>query len=291
MWRPTEADTALMTEPPDGHAAASGASDSDASDHEHERSLWPFVAAAGAGVLYLGAALALFGDAVGVVPAFLGVAVAVVGASTVVVGLFGWLDQAYLGNARTADERKRTSYRATMVLFLATDVATFGAGFAYYFFVRVGAWPPVGVPDVFRSLVLANTLVLVASSFTLHFAHVALHDGNRRRFLRLLGATTALGVVFLAGQVFEYYEFVVAEGFTLTSGVFGSAFFGLTGLHGLHVALGVVLLVVLLGRALGGEYSAERDTSVTTVSWYWHFVDAVWLFLVVYVYAGSTLPG
>jgi cytochrome c oxidase subunit 3 len=175
-----------------------------------------------------------------------------------------------------------------MVLFLATDVATFGAGFAYYFVVRVGAWQ-TGVPEVFGSLVVVNTVILVASSVTLHFAHSALHDGNQRRFRRLLGVTVALGMVFVAGQVVEYYEFVVEEGFTLTSGIFGSAFFGLTGLHGLHVTLGVVLLGIVFGRARRGQYAAERDTSVTTVSWYWHFVDAVWLFLVVAVYAGGTL--
>jgi cytochrome c oxidase subunit 3 len=271
-----------MTEQQDGHAGAA-----EAADHDH-RSRWPIVAAAGAGVLYLGAALALFGDAVPFVPVLLGVAIAVVGGGVVVAGLFGWFGQAYLGRSLTG-EGADVPYHATMVLFLLTDVATFGAGFAYYFVVRVGAWPAAGVPDVFGSLVLANTAILVASSGTLHVAHSALHDGDRRRFLALLGTTTVLGVVFLAGQVVEYYEFVVREGFTLTSGVFGSAFFGLTGLHGLHVALGVVLLGLLFWRALRGEFSPEHDTSVTTVSWYWHFVDAVWLFLVVYVYAGASL--
>ncbi|WP_433631742.1 cytochrome c oxidase subunit 3 [Halomicrococcus sp. NG-SE-24] len=273
-----------MTKPPDGRTEVS-----DAPAHEHEQSLWPFVAAAGAGALYLGAAVALFAGAAGIVPTSLGIAVAVAGGGVVVVGLFGWLDQAYVGGMRAADERKRASYRMTMVLFLVTDVATFGAGFAYYFYIRAGAWTPADVPDVFGSLVLVNTAVLVASSVTLHVAHSALGEGNQRRFRRLLGVTVALGVVFVVGQVFEYYEFVVEEGFTLTSGIFGSAFFGLTGLHGLHVLLGVVLLSIVFGRAVREGYAAGHDTSVTTVSWYWHFVDAVWLFLVVYVYAGATL--
>jgi cytochrome c oxidase subunit 3 len=94
-------------------------------------------------------------------------------------------------------------------------------------------------------------------------------------------------VVFIGGQIYEYYEFIVHEGFTLTSGFFASAFFGLTGLHGLHVSLGAVLLGVVLVRALAGQYSAERHVSVSTASMYWHFVDVVWIFLVVVLYVGA----
>jgi cytochrome c oxidase subunit 3 len=123
----------------------------------------------------------------------------------------------------------------------------------------------------------------------MHLAHGALESDRRRRFVGWLAATVGLGVVFVAGQVFEYYEFVAHESFTLSSGVFASAFFGLTGLHGLHVALGVVLIAVLLGRALRGHYDETRDTSVRTVALYWHFVDAVWLFLVAVLYVGAVV--
>jgi cytochrome c oxidase subunit 3 len=175
-----------------------------------------------------------------------------------------------------------------MVLFLLSDVATFSAGFVYYAFVRVGAWPPEHLPPLLGSLVAANTLLLLASSVTLHYGHAALESGDRRRFVGLLAVTVALGVVFVAGQALEYYEFVAGEGFTLSSGAFASAFYGLTGLHGLHVCLGVVLLAIVLARALRGEYSAERDASVRTASLYWHFVDAVWVFLVAVLYVGAT---
>jgi cytochrome c oxidase subunit 3 len=93
----------------------------------------------------------------------------------------------------------------------------------------------------------------------------------------------------MAGQVYEYYEFIVHYGFSLTDGAYGSAFYGLTGLHGLHVALGAVLLSIVFIRALYGHYSAEKHVSVSTVSMYWHFVDAVWVFLVVVLYAGAIL--
>jgi cytochrome c oxidase subunit 3 len=174
-----------------------------------------------------------------------------------------------------------------MVLFLVSDVATFLAGFVYYAFIRVGTWPPSELPNLLSSLVLVNTLILLASSVTLHYGHEALEDGNRRGFIVGLGVTVLLGVVFLGGQALEYYEFVVEEGFALTSGAFGSAFYGLTGLHGLHVALGVVLLALLFVRALSGQFTASRDTSVRTVALYWHFVDAVWVFLVVVLYVGA----
>jgi cytochrome c oxidase subunit 3 len=174
-----------------------------------------------------------------------------------------------------------------MVLFLATDVATFGAGFVYYFFVRADPWPPAHLPELLGSLVVINTAILVASSVTLHLAHRSLDRDDRTRFLTWLGLTVVLGAVFVGGQALEYYEFVVAEGFTITSGVFGSAFYGLTGLHGFHVTLGVAILVVILVRGLRGGYGPDRDTSVATASLYWHFVDAVWLFLVAVLYVGA----
>ncbi|ERG98095.1 MAG: heme/copper-type cytochrome/quinol oxidase, subunit 3, partial [Haloquadratum sp. J07HQX50] len=105
-----------------------------------------------------------------------------------------------------------------------------------------------------------------------------------------LFTTLLLGFIFIGGQVYEYYEFIIHEGFTLTSGFFASAFFGLTGLHGLHVSLGAVLLAVVMLRALLGQYSADRHVSVSTVSMYWHFVDVVWIFLVVVLYVGAEAP-
>jgi cytochrome c oxidase subunit 3 len=137
--------------------------------------------------------------------------------------------------------------------------------------------------------VLANTALLVTSSLTLHYAHGALESSNRRGFLAGLGVTTLLGVVFLGGQALEYREFLVHEGFGLADGAFASAFYGLTGLHGLHVALGVVLLGITLARALAGQFDADRDASIATVSLYWHFVDVVWLVLVAVLYVGAVV--
>jgi cytochrome c oxidase subunit 3 len=259
---------------------------------EGEASWWPFVAAAGVGGLYLGFGLLFLGSgSVALVPPLAGPVVAAGGAGLALVGTFGWLYQAFVADfwTRTSDGEGASGLRFAMLLFLATDVATFGAGFTYYFFIRAGAWPPASLPELLSSLVLVNTAMLLASSLTLHVAHAALEDGDRRRFLALLSVTFLLGVAFVAGQVYEYYEFVVKEGFTLSGGIFASAFFGLTGLHGLHVALGALLLGIVLARALAGQYAAGRDLSVTTVSMYWHFVDAVWVILVAVLYLGASV--
>jgi cytochrome c oxidase subunit 3 len=260
-----------------------------AADHGdgHHTSRWPLLAALGPGGLYAGVGLVLVG--LDLVPAVVPLVLGVLGGLGILVGLAGWVNEAFLGDSWAGSTDRSGLYTGGMVLFLLSDVATFSAGFVYYAFVRVGTWPPSHLPSLLGSLVVVNTLFLLASSVTLHYGHAALERGDRRRFVGLLGATVLLGVVFLAGQVVEYYEFVVGEGFTLSSGAFASAFFGLTGLHGLHVGLGVVLLALALARALRGDYSPERDASVRTAALYWHFVDAVWVFLVVVLYVGATL--
>ncbi|WP_042664029.1 heme-copper oxidase subunit III [Haloferax sp. ATB1] len=256
-------------------------------EHEHT-SRWPLVTAGGAAGLYAGAGLFLVGSSL--VPTAIPLVLVGLGVLGFLGGIAGWTYEAFLADywdASTTD--REPMYVSGMVLFLVSDVATFLAGFVYYGFIRVGTWPPTELPHLLGSLVLVNTLLLVVSSVTLHYGHHALEAGNRRGFLGGMAATVVLGVVFLGGQVLEYYEFIAEEGFTLTSGAFASAFYGLTGLHGLHVSLGVLLLILVFGRALRGQYTAERDTSVRTVALYWHFVDVVWIFLVAVVYVGAEL--
>jgi cytochrome c oxidase subunit 3 len=281
----------------------------DADDHGHhlpavedwprgfgEASWWPFVTAIGAAGFYLGAALFVLGwGDNSVVSPTLGPIVFVASTFAFLAGLYGWVYHAFVVNWWEAAKEGHGSpaLRFAMLLFLGTEVATFGAGFVYYFFVRSGAWENlpelVESGNIFSSLVIANTVILVISSFTLHFAHVALRNDNRKRFVGLLGATLLLGVVFIGGQVYEYYEFIVHENFTIAEGAYASAFYGLTGLHGLHVTLGAVLIGIVFVRALYGQYTATNHTSVTTVSMYWHFVDVVWIFLVVVLYVGAII--
>ena len=260
-------------------------------DHAGHTSRWPVLAAAGAATLYIGVGLGM--AAAAVLPRVVPVAVAGLGGLVLLGGLAGWAREAFFAGgghvAPGADHDVDGLYVGGMWLFLFSDLMTFAAGFVYYAFIRSGTWPPTELPPLLGSLVLVNTLVLVASSGTVHVAHGALESGNRRRFLGMLGTTVVLGAVFVAGQAYEYSEFVTAESVTLSAGAYASAFYGLTGLHGLHVALGVVMLALVFVRALRGAYSAERDTAVRTVSLYWHFVDGVWLFLVAVLYVGAVV--
>ena len=256
-----------------------------------EASWWPFIAALGVGGIYVGAALFIMGNTYSVVSPIVGPAVLVGSTAMFLGGLYGWLYHAFVVNfwEHGTEGHGSGTLRFAMLLFLGTEVATFGAGFVYYFFVRSGAWSTDLLPHLLSPLILINTTILIASSFTLHFAHVALRKGDRTWFVRLLGVTLLLGIIFIGGQLLEYYEFLIVEGFSLETGVFGSAFYGLTGLHGLHVSLGAILLAILFFRGLYGHYSAEKHTSVSTVSMYWHFVDIVWVFLVVVIYVGAEI--
>lgn len=253
-----------------------------------EASWWPLATAVGIAALYAGVALALLarGSDPIVGPALPSVLL-VGGVAVFLASLYGWTYHGFVARYwKRSPSGEGLGLRWGMVLFLATDVMTFAAGFVYFFFVRTGTWPPGELPPLLSSLVAFNTAVLLASSVTLHAAHGAIREDNRPRFLALLAVTVLLGVVFVGGQLFEYYELIVVEGVAVTD-VFGSAFFALTGLHGLHVGLGVVLLTIVLSRALRGQFSADRHTGVATTSMYWHFVDAVWVFLVVTLYVGS----
>jgi cytochrome c oxidase subunit 3 len=129
-----------------------------------------------------------------------------------------------------------------------------------------------------------NTVILITSSFTLHFAHVALKAGNRARLIQWMVVTVALGVIFLFCQAFEYIEAYGHYGITLNSGIYGSTFFMLTGFHGFHVTLGTFMLFVQLIRCLKGHFTPEDHFGFEASAWYWHFVDVVWIALFIFVY-------
>ncbi|QGX94897.1 heme-copper oxidase subunit III [Haloplanus rallus] len=257
-----------------------------------EASWWPFITALGAGGIYLGAALFIVsGGSESTIDPMLAPLATSASVGAFLFGLYGWIYHAFVTEfwSSGADETSASALRWGMIAFLGSEIATFGGVFTYYFFIRAGTWPPGELPHLTGSLVIINTAILVASSLTLHWAHVAIRNDDRRKFALGLLSTLILGLVFIGGQVYEYYEFIVHTEFTVTSGLFGSAFYGLTGLHGLHVSLGGVLLAIVTIRALAGQYSAERHVSVSTVSMYWHFVDVVWIFLVVILYLGGSV--
>ncbi|HIM95679.1 MAG TPA: cytochrome c oxidase subunit 3 [Gammaproteobacteria bacterium] len=128
-----------------------------------------------------------------------------------------------------------------------------------------------------------NTALLLASGVTLTFAHHALRAGHRNQIVGWLVATIALGAAFLGFQIMEYGH-AYHDGLKLTSGIYGSTFYMLTGFHGFHVTVGVIMLTVILFRVQKGHFSADNHFGFEGVAWYWHFVDVVWLGLFIFVY-------
>lgn len=129
-----------------------------------------------------------------------------------------------------------------------------------------------------------NTAVLLTSSVTVHMAHVALKKDNRKGFNRYLGATVFLGMLFVALQIAEYSH-AYDIGLTLETGVYGTTFFMLTGFHGAHVTIGTLMLLIMwLRSVLKGHFSHDDCFGFESASWYWHFVDVVWLGLFIFVY-------
>lgn len=172
-----------------------------------------------------------------------------------------------------------------MLLFIASEAMLFGSFFAAYFFVRVvnptapESWPPD--PFEFPVFVASvNTAILVTSSFTVHWATQSIKRNDRNGLRAGLVLTILLGLAFLLTQAVEYSH----VGFNTGDGAFASAFFGLTGLHGLHVLVGLILLTIAAARAFRGHFSADHHHGVELPAIYWHFVDVMWIVVWATVY-------
>ncbi|MBX3708283.1 MAG: cytochrome c oxidase subunit 3 [Gammaproteobacteria bacterium] len=129
-----------------------------------------------------------------------------------------------------------------------------------------------------------NTLILLSSAVTVTWAHWGFKKGNRKQIIIGLILTIVLGAIFEGFQAHEYIKAYTELKLTLASGIYGTTFFTLTGLHAMHVSIGVIMLTVILIRCLKGHFLPEHHFAFEAVSWYWHFVDVVWLFLFVFVY-------
>ena len=172
-----------------------------------------------------------------------------------------------------------------MFLFIASEVMLFGSFFTAYFFVRVvnpdapAAWPPEGFHlPVFVAGV--NTAILLTSSFTMHWALTSIKRGNRAGLQAGLVLTLAMGLTFLLTQVLEYSRI----GFAPRDTAFASTFYGLTGLHGAHVFVGLTLLTFATVRAFRGHFTPEHHHGVEIPGIYWHFVDVMWIIVYATVY-------
>ena len=239
-----------------------------------------------------------------------------VGLATIAFMMFGWFGAVINENLKgMMSQQLDQSYRMGMLWFIVSEVMFFAAFFGALFYARIisvpwlaGAgnnldthlllwpdfadtWPLFRAPDGTTSdsmgpwgLPFINTVILVTSSVTVTFAHWALKKNQRLGLAVWLFVTVALAVAFLTLQVIEYKHAFDELGLSLGSGIYGSTFFMLTGFHGAHVTLGTIMLTVMLLRVLRGHFSAENHFAFEATSWYWHFVDVVWLFLFTFVY-------
>jgi len=211
------------------------------------------------------------------------------------------------------------SYRWGMIWFIASEVAFFGAFFGALFYIRFfvlpllggltqnsethtvlwpnfqAIWPllknpnpqhfpgPRNVMDAW-GIPAFNTLILLSSAVMVTWAHWGLQKNRRWQMNVGLMLTIFLGILFLSLQAFEYHEAYAHFQLTLGSGIYGSTFFMLTGFHAAHVTVGLIMLSVILVRCLKGHFGPQHQFGFSAVSWYWHFVDVIWLFLFVCVY-------
>ena len=235
------------------------------------------------------------------------------GFAVLIYMMFGWFATvARESEGGLYNDRVDVSFRWSMGWFIFSEVMFFGAFFGALFYARVitmpwlgdldhksvlwpgftAAWPnlgPAGVVEAFQTIgpwpiPTINTALLLTSGVTLTFAHHALKDNHRGSLKFWLLITVLLGAVFLALQAFEYAHAYQDLNLKLSSGIFGSTFFLLTGFHGFHVCVGAIMLTVVLFRILSGHFTAENHFAFEAAAWYWHFVDVVWLGLYVVVY-------
>ena len=174
----------------------------------------------------------------------------------------------------------------TLVLILS-EVVIFGILFFFYFWSRAHAAPGTFVPAAITGMdltpIIVNTVILLSSGGTVHMAQVALKKGQIKPFRVWLAATILLGVAFIIGQIVEYNH-LIHEGLTAPGSVYGTAFYSLTGVHGLHVVAGIVALAAIWGLSFTGFITKERASGVEGAFIYWHFVDAIWILVFSFVY-------
>lgn len=278
-----------------------------------EQSIWPIVGAVALFLIAVGAGnyvIEVSNETSG-----LGFYTLITGLVVLLVMIVGWfknqIDESMSGLYSAQLGR---SYRQGMAWFIFSEVMFFFAFFGALFYARTisvpwlggssnnamtnevlwptfdAVWPLLSTPGGIEStqmgwygLPLINTVILLISSVTLHYAHTGLEDDKRGQLKGMLGLTIVLGVIFLGLQAYEYVH-AYDIGLTLDSGIYGNTFFLLTGFHGLHVFLGTVILIVMFLRIMKGHFTPKEHFAFQAGSWYWHFVDVVWVMLFLFVY-------
>ncbi|WP_010181521.1 cytochrome c oxidase subunit 3 [Glaciecola sp. HTCC2999] len=278
-----------------------------------EQSIWPIVGAVALFLIAVGAGN--FTIEVSKGKEGFGGWILLAGIVMLIVMVTGWFrNQIHESMSGLYSAQLGRSYRQGMAWFIFSEVMFFAAFFGALFYARMIAipwlggssnnamtnevlwpgfeavWPLLQTPGGTEStqmgwfgLPLINTLLLLTSSITCHYAHVGLEQNKRKQLSWMLGLTIILGCIFLALQVEEYIH-AYDIGLTLDSGLYGNTFFMLTGFHGMHVTLGTVILIVLWFRVQKGHFTPDNHFAFQAGSWYWHFVDVVWVMLFFFVY-------
>jgi cytochrome c oxidase subunit 3 len=240
-----------------------------------------------------------------------GAYVSLAGFLVLVYMMFGWFGKViHESEGGSYNRQVDVSFRWGMSWFIFSEVMFFAAFFGALFYARSLAvpwlgdlehkllwpdfsaqWPTSGpglaepfTPMGAWGIPALNTLLLLSSGVTVTWAHWALKINNRPQLILGLVATIVLGVTFLGFQAYEYIHAYSDLNLKLTTGIYGSTFFMLTGFHGFHVTVGAIMLTVILGRCIAGHFRPDHHFAFEGVSWYWHFVDVVWLLLFVLVY-------
>ncbi|WP_353260321.1 cytochrome c oxidase subunit 3 [Prochlorothrix hollandica] len=172
-------------------------------------------------------------------------------------------------------------------IFLISESLMFGGLFATYLILRssTAQWPPEGT-EVELLLPTINTIILVSSSFVIHKGDVAVKNNDLKGLRLWYGLTALMGAIFLGGQAYEY----LTLGYGLTSNIFANCFYLMTGFHGLHVFVGLLLILGVLWRSRReGHYSDHKHTGVEMAEIYWHFVDIIWIVLFALLYILTNL--
>ncbi len=177
------------------------------------------------------------------------------------------------------------------ILFLASEVMFFGGLFAAYFIARADSevWPPPLSPEQVAAgveleleiaLPFIATIVLILSSVTIQLGVWAIGRGDRSGLIRWLFISIVLGLTFLTAQLYDYSQLP----FRVDDTIYGTTFYTLTGFHGAHVAGGIIFMMIMLVRSMAGQFSASRHEAIEACSFYWHFVDVVWIALFTTLY-------
>ncbi|MFS1908835.1 cytochrome c oxidase subunit 3 [Vibrio lentus] len=280
------------------------------------QSHWPLVGAIALFLVAVGAGLTVQHMETDSSGGVFGKAVLFVGFAVLLYMLAGWFSNVITESlSGLYSEQISRSFRQGMSWFIFSEIMFFGAFFGALFYARMisvpwigGAgnnemthevlwpmfqsiWPLTTTPDgvttqamPWQGIPLKNTIILLLSSVTLHMAHISLEQNKRMALIVWLEITIVLAGFFLFFQVEEYVHAYQEMGLTLQSGIYGNTFFLLTGFHGLHVCLGTIFLIVLLMRVAKDHFTPKDHFAFQAGSWYWHFVDVVWLGLFVFVY-------